>query len=187
VAKNANSSGTFTKHTPETAPTGAAQILAMAKERYGFVPNLAAFLAEAPVALEAVLTMSAGFDKVSLSPEQQQVVLLAASATNACAYCRTVHTGLARKEGVDALTTQGIIDCAALDDPKLEALRAFTVAVVEGRGRVPDDAVARFLAAGYTRAQIFEVVMGVALKTLTNYSGHLAGAEPNPEFVAMAG
>ena len=43
-----------------------------------------------------------------------------------------------------------------------------------------------FLATGYTKAQVFEVVMGVAMKTLTNYSNHLAGAVPNPEFIAMA-
>ncbi len=42
------------------------------------------------------------------------------------------------------------------------------------------------MAAGYTKVKVFEVVMGVPIKTLTNYSNHLAGAVPNPEFVAMA-
>jgi len=177
----------FQPHTSETAPKGAAEVLGQAKERYGFVPNLAAFLAEAPVALEGVLVLSGGFEKTSLSPQEQQVVLLSASAANTCNYCRTVHTGLARQAGVDALTAAGIAQCRPLSDPKLEALRAFTSAVVEQRGQVDGEAVKRFLAAGYTKAQVFEVVMGVALKTFTNYSNHLAGAEPNPEFVAMAG
>lgn len=35
-------------------------------------------------------------------------------------------------------------------------------------------------------AKIFEVVMGIGLKTMTNYCNHLASAEPNAEFTRMA-
>ena len=72
----------FRKHDETTAPEGAAQILAIAKERYGFVPNLAAYVAESPNVLEAILKLSDAFDQTSLSPQEQQVVLLTVSALN---------------------------------------------------------------------------------------------------------
>jgi alkylhydroperoxidase family enzyme len=68
-----------------------------------------------------------------------------------------------------------------------KVLRDFTRTTVEEKGWVKKDKIQKFLDAGYTKAQVFEVLMGIALKTLTNYSNHLADAQPNPEFVAMAG
>lgn len=145
----------FTKYTEASAAAGAAEVLSKVKARYGFIPNLAADVAESPLVLEAVLSLAAAFDKVSLTPQEQQTVLLTVSALNGCVYCRTVHTALGRK-------------------------------VVEESGRVKEDDVRTFLAHGFTKVQVFEVILGVALKTLTNYCNHLAGAVPNAEFVAMA-
>lgn len=176
----------FTQHTALTAPKGAAEVLSRVKERYGFVPNLAAHVAESPLVLDAVLHLAGAFDKSSLTAQEQQIVLLTVSTLNGCGYCRTVHTALARKANVDDPNLQATIGLAPLPDRKLGALRDFTRQVVENRGRVREADQRAFLAAGFTRAQVFEVVLGVALKTLTNYSNHLAGAAPNPEFVAMA-
>jgi len=84
----------FTQHTPTSAPEGAADVLAKVKERYGFIPNLAAFAAESPLALDSILKLSGEFDKASLTPTEQQIVLLTVSRLNGCSYCKTVHTGL---------------------------------------------------------------------------------------------
>lgn len=176
----------FTKHTDQTAPRGAAEVLAKVNQRYGFIPNLAAYVAEAPLVLDAVLNLSGAFDQTSLTPQERQVVLLTTSALNGCGYCRTVHTALGRMAEIDNATLKAIVALEPLPDRKLNALRDFTRKVVEERGWVEQGHVKAFLAAGYTKAQIFEVVMGVAMKTLTNYSNHLAGATPNAEFVAMA-
>ncbi len=177
----------FIKHTENTAPHGAADVIAKIKERYGFIPNTAAYVAESPLALEAVLTLSQLFDRASLSAAEREVVLLVVSRANGCRYCSTVHTGLARKAGVTQEVVQAIIDDRAPDDPKLAALRDLARALLQGKGRVPGTLLEGFFAAGFGKAQLFEVVLGVALKTLTNYSSHIAGAEPNPEFVALAG
>lgn len=176
----------FSKHTAETAPPGASEVLAKVKERYGFIPNLAAYVAEAPGVLDAILGLTLAFEKTSLTPQEQQVVLLTTSAMHGCSYCRTVHTALGKRAGIDAETLKAVISFEPLADRRLRALRDFARSVVEERGWVGDDAVQAFLQGGYTKAQVFEVVTGVALKTLTNYCNHLAGAQPNPEFVAMA-
>lgn len=176
----------FTKHTDQTAPSGAAEVLAKVKDRYGFIPNLAAHVAEAPLVLDAVMNLSGAFDQTSLTPQERQVVLLTVSALNGCSYCKTVHTAFGRIAEMDGETLKAVVAFEPLSDRKLNALRDFTRQVVDEKGWVKEDDVKAFLAAGYTKAQVFEVVMGVAMKTLTNYSNHLAGATPNPEFIAMA-
>lgn len=176
----------FTQHTDQTAPTGAAEVLSKVKERYGFIPNLASYVAESPNVLDAILNLSGSFDKTSLTQQEQQAVLLTVSALNGCSYCKTVHTALGRMSKIDDETLKALIAFDPLPDAKLNALRDFTRKMVEERGWVDAGEVQQFLNAGYTKAQVFEVVSGVALKTLTNYCNHLAGAVPNPEFVAMA-
>jgi len=176
----------FTKYDETTAPEGAVQVLTMAKARYGFVPNLAAFVAESPSVLGAILKLSETFDQSTLSPQEQQVVLLTVSSLNDCSYCKTAHTALGKMAEMDDETIQNAIACQPLSDKKLNALRVFTQSLVKEKGLLDDKKVQAFLDAGYTRGQVFEVIMGVALKTMTNYSNHLAGAEPNAEFVAMA-
>lgn len=176
----------FTQYTDQTAPQGAAEVLAKVKERYGFIPNLASYVAESPLVLGAILSLSGSFDKTSLSPQEQQVVLLTVSALNGCSYCKTVHTAFGRMSKIDDATLKALIAFEPLPDKKLNALRDFTRKVVEERGWVEADNVQKFIGAGYSKAQVFEVVAGVALKTLTNYCNHLTGAIPNPEFVAMA-
>lgn len=176
----------FTKHTDATAPEGAAEVLAKVKERYGFIPNLAATLAESPLMLDVVLNLSGAFEKTSFTEIERQVILITSSVVNGCDYCKTAHTALGRKAGIEGKTLKALLALAPLSDTKLNALRDFTQAMVEERGRIHEQRLRQFLDAGYTKAQVFEVVLGVALKTLTNYSNHLTNTRPNPEFVAMA-
>ena len=124
----------FTKHDETTAPEGSAQVLAKIKDRYGFVPNLAAFISESPAALEAVLHLSESFDKTSLSPQEQQVILLTVSALNGCSYCKTAHTALAKMAELDSKTIESIISLQPLKDNKLNTLRDFTKSLVEEKG-----------------------------------------------------
>jgi len=176
----------FLKHTPATAPSGTSEVLARVKDRYGFIPNLAATLAESPVTLDAVLNLSKAFDKTSFTETERQVILLTVSVVNGCDYCKTVHTALGRKAGMDDETLKALRALTPISNTKLAALRDFTKVMVEEQGWVHEPRVRQFLDAGYTKGQVFEVVMGVALKVLTNYSNHLTSTNPNPEFVAMA-
>jgi len=65
-------------------------------------------------------------------------------------------------------------------DAKLEALHSFTAKVVRNRGFVPDDGVDAFLAAGYTKRNVLEVVLGVGTKTLSNYTNHIVHTQLDP-------
>lgn len=175
----------FVQHTAATASSQAAETLTKIKERYGFVPNLAAFLAESPIVLESLLNLAGAFDKTTLTPQEQQLVLLTISTMNGCEYCKLFHSGMGHMAGVDADTLKTVIALKPLSDFKLNALCEFTRKVTEERGWVKEHDVKAFLAAGYTKANVFEIVMGCALKTLTNYSNHLTGTTPNSEFFEM--
>lgn len=177
----------FTQHTPETAPPGAAEALARLKERYGFIPNLAAYVSESPLALNALWHLASAFDKTSFSEIERQTILITVSTLNECDYCRIAHTALACATEIEDNTLTRILNLDPLPEIKLNALRDFTRSIVLEKGRLERKAVQAFLDAGYSKANVFEVVLGVAMKTFTNYSNHLADSEPNPEFIALCG
>ena len=161
-------------HTAETAPESARDSLTSVQAAFGFLPNLLATLASAPSALKAYLTLSQTFEQTSFDATERQIVLLTTSFENGCEYCVAAHSVIASMQSVPEDVVDAIRDGTPLADGKLEALRQFARGVVVSRGW-PDDAVREgFLAAGYAPGQALEVVLGVTLKTLSNYTNHLA-------------
>lgn len=177
----------FPSHTVDTAPEAARKTLQAAQGQLGFIPNLYANLAEAPAALEAYQQLSAAFEKTSLSPAERQVVLLATSVDNGCEFCVAAHSFMAKKmAGVPAPVVEALRSAGTLPDARLNALASFTRSVVRQRGWVKPAEVDAFIAAGFSRAQAIEVVLGVTQKTLSNYVNHLTGTKTNPQFAAEA-
>src|ERR1700692_594161 len=172
----------FVVHTTETAPPAAREDLETAEKLFGFIPNLLGVLAEAPIALEAYIILTKLLEDASLSPVEQQVVMLAGSYENGCGYCMAAHTPVASGAGMPARVLAALRDGTVLPDKKLEALRSFVVEVVRLRGRVSDERIEEFLAAGYSAQSVLEVVFGVAMKTLSNYVNHMAETPVDRQF-----
>ena len=177
---------TYPVHTVETAPAAAMETLAAAKKGLGFVPNLFAVMAEAPALVKAYTTLSRIFDEASFSATERQVVLLTVSYVNGCEYCIAAHSIIAGMQKVPADVVQAVRDGKPIADRKLEALRRFTAAVVDTRGWPSDADTAAFLGAGYGKQQVLEVVLGVGMKTLSNYTNHVAGTPLDQAFTAAA-
>lgn len=173
----------FVFHTAGSAPEGSKEILNGARKKMGFVPNLCAGLAESPEILNAYVAISETFKNTSLTAQEQQVVLLAVSVENGCEFCVGAHSVMARNmarvpgDVVDALRAN-----TELPDTRLNALAEFTRAVVRERGFVQGEKLAAFLAAGFTRAQVLEVILGVGMKTISNYANHLLESPLNEQF-----
>lgn len=176
---------TFTAYTIESAAPEAQNILTNIKAVYGFVPNLFAYMAQAPVTLEAYLTLNQLIGKSSLTPSQAQTALLAASAENECDFCSVAHRAIGKKSGVKAQTIEAILAATAIEDRKDQALVNLTQAIVRERGWVTKATLEAFFTAGFTKQQVFEVILVVTIKTLSNYTNHLTKPEPNPELLAM--
>jgi len=175
----------FTFHTIESAPEASKPWLEKAKQGMGFLPNLYTALAESPIALEAYLTLSDLMTKTSFTPQEQQIIMLAASVENECDYCVAAHSSGARMFKVDKDVVEAIRNDEPFADAKLQALRAFVQATVRDRGRV-DKELQDFFDAGYNKQQALEVVFGVAMKTLSNYANHLVDTPVDSVMEKMA-
>ncbi len=166
----------------KTAPEPARELLDQAERNYGFVPNILGVMANAPALLEAYMTIAGIFEKTSFSAAEKQVVLLAVSGENGCDYCTAAHTAIARMQGVDDAVLQAIQRGERLPNGKLDALYRFTRTMVEKRGRPGDDDLQAFFDAGYSESQVQEVIVGIGMKTLSNYNNHVAETPVDEQF-----
>jgi AhpD family alkylhydroperoxidase len=176
----------FPHHTAERAPLGAQTAFGLAESAFGMVPNLTRTMATSPALAEAYLRLASIFESSSLSPVERQVVLLTVSRYNGCTYCVGAHSWLADQVGVPDPVIRAIREDHAIDDPWLETLRRFTLNVVQRRGWADRDVLDEFIDIGFTPQQVLEVVLGVGLKTLSNYTNHIVDTELDAMFADWA-
>ena len=165
----------FDLYSPDNAPEGSSDQLSGAAEKMGgLLPNLYRQMAQSPVVLEAYFTMANLLEKTDFTPAEQQFILLTTSARNGCSYCVAAHTSGGRMLKLDKEAIQSVRTGAGVADEKLSALRLFTETVIEKRGKVTEDDLASFIAAGYTQKHAMELLIGVSMKTLSNYFSRMA-------------
>ncbi len=173
----------LTIQTPETAQGSAQPILEGALKQLGFVPNLYGTLANSPFALEAYTDLATTAAKrSSFSAEEQQVALIAISIENGCDYCVAAHSTIAASSGVNEASIEAVRGSGAFQDEKLEVLRDTAVALVKKRGWLDAEDVATFVAAGYEPGQLLDLVALSALKTISNYTNHIASTPLDAAF-----
>lgn len=171
----------FTAYTIENAPDGSTPILDAVKNGFGFVQNIQENMAESPELLAGYSTLWDLFSKSTLTPHEQQVVYLTSNFENNCHYCMAGHTTLAKmQKKMDPAVIEALRAGGVVPDAKLEALHRFATIVVASRGFASDAEIDAFLAAGYTRRNVLEVVLGVATKVMSNYTNHLVHTELDP-------
>jgi uncharacterized peroxidase-related enzyme len=159
-----------------------------AQQKLRFVPNMYAVMANSPGLLDTYVHGYERFRAMSgFSPTEQEVVLLTISRENRCTYCVAAHSFLADQvSAVPAAVTEAIRAGTPMPDAKLAALSTFTRVMLTTRG-LPDRAeVASFLEAGYTERQVLEIVLAIAVKTLSNYSNHLFHTPVDAVFAGRA-
>lgn len=172
----------FTIHTAETAPEASRPVLEAAKGKYGRVPNLIGALSESPAAARAYLQMSELAAQTSFTPTERHVVWFTINAEHGCDYCMAAHTAIAASEGIDAGVVETAREVGEYDDRRLETLRRFTLRLVRERGWVGDEAVEAFVAEGFNRAQVLELVTLIAHKVISNYTNHLVSTPVDAAF-----
>lgn len=176
----------FTTHTLETAPAEGRETLQAVNKAYGFIPNLIANMVESPAAAKAYTTLTGIFEETSFSPTEQQVVQLTISRLNGCEYCVAAHSTIAGMQNVDEDIVAAIRDDKPIADDKLEALRQLVQKLDKKRGWLDDNDIEAFEKAGYTKEQVLDVVLGVAMKTISNYTNHITGTELDDAFKKTA-
>jgi uncharacterized peroxidase-related enzyme len=176
----------FSYHDIDSAPKGSRDVMESAQQAYGMLPNLFRKMAESPALTRGYWELGNIFAGSSLTATEQQVVLLTTSTENGCSYCVGAHSAIADMMNIPADITDALREGRPVPDAKLEALRKFTQQVVVRRGWVAEADVQEFLDAGYSRAQLLDVVVGVGLKTMSNYANHIMQTGLDDAFASRA-
>ncbi len=143
------------------------------QQQLGFVPNLYAYYAKNDTALADYLTLQNR--KSTLKAKEREVVNLVTSQINGCHYCQSAHTAIGKMNGFTDDQMVEIRSGSASFDGKLDALAKFTASAVQNRGRADETAKAAFFAAGYTEANLIDVVIVIGDKIISNYIHNLTG------------
>ena len=161
----------------DASPTASQPLLEAVKKQLGSVPNLFRLIGNSSAALEGYLGLSGALAKGAIGAKTRERIALVVAERNGCDYCLSAHTYLGKH-------------VAKLDDAELEAARnghssdakaeaalRFAQDVVDARGHVSNATVEDARKAGYSDAELVEIVLHVALNTLTNYANSVAATE----------
>lgn len=161
--------------TVEIADPMARAVLEKTRAQIGLVPNLYAGMANAPGLLETYLDGHERFRwRSGFTPVEQEVIFLTISRGNVCDYCMAFHSMIAdQMSKVPFEVTEAIRDGRRIPEPKLHALSVFTDMMRGSRGLPTRSEVGAFLEAGYTERHVLDIILALALKTLSDYSQHL--------------
>jgi uncharacterized peroxidase-related enzyme len=166
----------ITVPTYETAPAASQPLLDAVKKQLGVIPNSFRVLALSPAALQGLLGLNGALAK-ALDLKTRERIAIAIAQSNDCDYCLSAHSyiglNLAKIDEAEiALNRQG-----ASAEPKANVAIAFAIKVNDERGKVSDADLAAVKAAGYTDAQIIEIIAVVAENIFTNLINIVAGTE----------
>ncbi|WP_329048779.1 carboxymuconolactone decarboxylase family protein [Amycolatopsis sp. NBC_01488] len=165
----------YPMHTVNTAPAEAKTPLAVLRDTFGFVPAGAALMANSPALLNSFFSAFGHFrGGGTFSPAERQVLLLSNAVANASEWATAFHTLEALADGVAPDVVEAIRRRERPGDPRLAALSGLTTAFVEKRGHLDETDVKAFTAAGFSDGRLFEVVTGVAISAMTNYTANVA-------------
>ena len=159
------------------APEVTRPSLLAVQKQLGVVPNLYRLLASSPAALEGFLALSSALGKGELDAKTRGRLALTVAELNGCDYCLSAHSYLGKNllKLEDAEMTANREGRST--DARASAAVHFAAQVVRARGHVTDEDVQQVKAAGYSQAQILEIVLHTVVNTLTNYVNTVAKTE----------
>lgn len=158
--------------TPTTiadAPETSRPVLEAVAKQAGKAPNMVRSMAISPQALEGHLGLFASRGKEALPGSTRERIALAVAEVNGCSYCLSARAHLCRNLAkLDDAELAASRNCTS-QEPKADAAVRFAATVARTRGHITDADAAAVKIAGYSDAQIIEIVQHVALDTWTNY------------------
>ena len=176
----------FPVHTMESTPERSKPALQQLQSAFGMIPNIAGTMATSPVLINSLVGLFGNVHGGSFTEAQVQIILLTDAVTNGSTWAVAFHTTLALKEGIDPADVQAIRDGRLPKDSKFAALSRLAKTMIEKRGRLDDQDVERFLAAGFGKDHLLEVIAAVAASTITNYTGSITKPPLDAPFQAHA-
>lgn len=161
---------------PSNAPGKSGELLAAVKAKLGLVPNMTKVMANSPAVLEGYLNFSGALGHGVLPAKVREQIAILVAEGNSCMYCLSAHTAIGRMIGLSADELAAAREGSSSDAKTLGALR-FAHAVLSTTGEISDRDFEDVRAAGWTDAQIAEIVANVALNVYTNLINKTFGVE----------
>ena len=176
----------FQVHTIDSAPADSAASLRTLEQGLGFVPNLAATMAESPVLVNGFVDLRKTLAGGELTGVEREIVALAVSLENDCDYCMAAHSTFALMQKADE---DAVARPARATSPRTPSSPRCTAsrAAWWRRGATSARRRPRRCSTPATRAAaLFEVVAQVGHTTLANFAHSIAGAPLDDQFAPQA-
>ena len=162
--------------TRDASPEKSKPLLDAVEQQLGVIPNLFRLVGLSPAALEGYLGLNGALGR-TLDAKTRERLAISVAQANGCDYCLSAHTylgfNLAKIDETEIALNRG----GHSGDAKADAAIVFARRVLDARGRVSDADLAAVRDAGFSDAQIVEIVLSVALNVLTNYVNNVADTD----------
>ena len=176
----------FTEHTVESAPPQARRLLAATEDHLGYRPAAMARMVTSPQLADGFMKLTAIFDRTTLDPMAREVLIMTVATRNGCHICVAMHTAALTGLGASPELIAALRAAGPLPDERLDAIRVFTLRVMDTAGDVGDAALREFLARGYTAQNALEVTLGIGTYTMSTLANRLTGAPVDDQLAAHA-
>lgn len=152
----------------ESANGSNKETFAALKKGLGMVPNMARVMANSPAVLQSWVQFIGALGTAKLSAQIREQIALLTPENNACTYCLSAHTALGKMAGLNQAQIDGARRLES-SDPRTLAALTFAQALIDRRGGIGESEIRAVRAAGFSDAEIAEIVAAVALNYFTNF------------------
>lgn len=162
--------------THANANTEQKALLDAIQAQLGMVPNFLKVFANSPVALRAFLGLHGVANDGSLEPQTRERIALALAQQNACEYCLSAHSAIGAKAGLNGAEIRANRDGSSQDAKAAIAVK-LARSLAEHKGEISTAEILEARNAGYSDADIVEIITHVGMNILTNILGKASRVE----------
>lgn len=162
--------------TDQTASTEQAALFSAIEQQIGMVPNFLRVFANSPTALRAFLGLYGIANEGSLNAQTRERIALALAQQNACEYCLSAHTAIGKSTGLNGAEIEANRNGTSQDARAAVAVK-LARSLVEHNGDITTADIIEARNAGYSDADIVEIITHVGMNLLTNILGKASRVE----------
>ena len=154
------------------------------EKKYGFIPNILREMGQtSPAVLNVYLAGNEAMSKSSLNPRELHTVMLTVSQANGCHYCTKAHAAILKGTGPVQEEIDAILQGKLPKEERLRSLVSATRLILQMKGWLQREDLDRLQREGVTKAQVYEIIALIGLKTISNYINHINKTEVDPQFL----
>lgn len=146
------------------------------ESQLGMIPNFLKVFANSPAALKAFLGLHGIAGEGSLDAPTRERIALAIAQQNACQYCVSAHTAIGKQTGLNGAEIEAN-RAGSSHDAKAAVAVKFAQTLAEHNGDVTAEEIEAVRKAGYSDADIVEIITHVGMNVLTNILGKASQVE----------